>query len=275
MAHNGQRLRGLLVRSCTALVLLTSPAFAADDQDPAPSSSTQPGTSAIPANPDFMLGRPRASIGVRGNWIVASAGSDIYDFITEQLTVDKSDFNTASFAADLAISVSPRLDVVGGLDMSKMTQPSHYRGFSEVINGRDMPIQQTTELQQTNFGGSVRFAVVPRGRAISRYAWVPTSVVPYVGGGAGVTKYEFRQFGDFVDFADNDIFTETFTSSGWAPSMHVLAGTDIQLFKQLFLALEGRYTWVHAELGRDFIDFEPMDLGGFRFGAGINFVFGR
>ena len=39
------------------------------------------------------------------------------------------------------------------------------------------------------------------------------------------------------------------------------------------LNVEGRYSWVKGELDQDFIDFQPMDLGGFRFGAGINFVF--
>lgn len=275
MAHNGQRLRGLLARACTALILLASPAFAADDQTPSPQTNPQTSAPTVPTNPDFMLGQPRASLGVRGSWIVASAGSDIFDFITTHLNLDKSDFNTAAFNTDLAVALTPRLDVVGGYSMSALSQPSHYRGYSEVINGRDMPIQQTTELKQMDFTGSVRFAVLPRGRAVSRFAYVPRRVVPYVGGGAGVTRYTFKQFGDFVDFADNDIFSETFNSDGWSPSVHVFGGTDIQIFKQLFLALEGRYTWVHAELDQDFIDFEPMDLGGFRFGAGINFVFGR
>ena len=64
-----------------------------------------------------------------------------------------------------------------------------------------------------------------------------------------------------------------FRSEGWAPSAHAFGGADIQVYKRLYLSLEGRFTWVHADLGRDFIDFEPMDLGGFRFGAGLNFVF--
>ncbi|MEY4095240.1 MAG: hypothetical protein RLZZ53_2439, partial [Acidobacteriota bacterium] len=39
------------------------------------------------------------------------------------------------------------------------------------------------------------------------------------------------------------------------------------------LSLEGRYTWKRADLGNDFLDFEPIDLGGFRFGAGIHLAF--
>ena len=278
MAPNGQRLRGLLVSSCTALVLLASPAYAGG-QDP---SSSQPPNVVVPSSPDFLLGRPHASVGVRGNWFMASAGSDIYDFVMEHLTIDKSDFNTFSFAADVSIYAIPRLDIVGGFEIAQEEIPSQYRGYSETVSGSSVtiPIAQTTELKQMHFTGSAKFGLLPRGKQISRLAWIPRTFVPYVGAGAGITRYEFRQAGDFVDFATENpaagtfsIFTDVFQSDGWSPQAHVLGGADILVFKRLYFSLEGRYTWVHAELDQDFIDFQPMDLGGFRFGAGINFVF--
>jgi hypothetical protein len=274
-----QRWRGLLVRSCTALVLLASPAYAAGQDQSAPSQ--QPGIG-VPTAPDFLLGRPHASIGVRGNWLVASAGSDIYDFVTQHLDIDKSDFNTASFAMDVSIYALPQVDIVGGFDFAKSDIGSQYRNYSETVRGSSatIPIQQTTELQQMHFTASARFGLLPRGRQISRLAWIPRTFIPYVGAGGGVTRYELRQSGDFVDFATENralgtfsIFTDTFRSAGWAPSMHAFGGADIQVFKRMYFTVEGRYTWVNAELGQDFIDFEPIDLGGIRFGAGINFVF--
>lgn len=279
MANKGQHVRGLLLRTCTALILLASPAFAGGQEQS--SSSQQPGVM-VPSNPDFMLGRPHGSIGMRGNWLISSAGSDIFDFVTQHLSIDKSDFNTATFALDTAVTLTPHLDIVFGFDAANKEIQSEYRGYSETVRGSTttIPIQQATELQQMHLTGSVRFAVLPRGRHISRLAWIPRSIVPYVGGGGGATRYTFRQSGDFVDFATENvaagtftIFTDTFRSNGWAPSAHAFGGADIQVYKRLYLSLEGRYTWVHAELDQDFIDFEPMDLGGFRFGAGINFVF--
>ncbi len=278
MAPNGQRLRGLLVRSCTALILLASPAYAGG-QDP--SSSQQPNV-VVPSSPDFLLGRPHASVGVRGNWFMASAGSDIYDFVSEHLTIDKSDFNSASFATDVAIYAMPQLDIVGGFEAANKEIPSQYRGYSETVRGSTttIPIQQVTELQQMHFTASARFGLVSRGQQISRLAYIPRTFVPYVGAGGGMTRYSFRQTGDFVDFATENraagtfsIFTDVFQSKGWAPSAHAFGGADILVFKRLYFSLEGRYTWVNAELDQDFIDFQPMDLGGFRFGAGINFVF--
>jgi hypothetical protein len=269
MAQHSQRLRDLALRACAALTLLAAPALA--QQSPV-----------VPSNPDFMLGRPHASIGLRGNWVMASAGSDIYDFVSEHLTIDKSDFNTASFAMDVNLFLTPQFEVVGGFDVSNSTIDSQYRGYSETVgnNPVTIPIQQVSELEQMHLTASAKFAVLPRGRQISRLAWIPRTLVPYVGGGGGATRYSFRQSGDFVDFATANpvtgtfrIFTDTFGSEGWAPQAHVFGGADIMVFKRLYLTLESRYTWVKAELDQDFIDFEPMDLGGFRFGAGINFIF--
>jgi hypothetical protein len=229
-----------------------------------------------------MLSRPRASIGMRGNWLISSAGSDIFDFVTEHLSIEKSDFNSATFALDTGVALTPQLDIVFGLDVTNTDIDSEYRGYSETVRGSTttIPIQQVTELEQMHLTGSVRFAVLPRGRQISRLAWIPRTIVPYVGAGGGATRYNFSQSGDFVDFATENrvlgtftIFTDTFRSEGWAPSAHAFGGADIQVYKRLYLSLEGRYTWVHADLDQDFVDFEPMDLGGFRFGAGINFVF--
>jgi hypothetical protein len=278
MARIGQPWRGHLLRTCAALLLLAPPALAGE-QDPG--AQNQPGV-VVPGNPDFMLGRPHGLIGVRGNWFMASAGSDIYDFVTEHLTLDKSDFNGASFAMDVSVYAKPRFEIVGGFDITSQNIPSAYRNRSETVPGSSttIPIVQETEMQQLFFTGSVKFGLLPRGRQISRLAWIPRTVVPYVGAGAGAARYEFVQRGDFVDeFSYNpsngtfSIFTDTLRSQGWAPSAHVFGGTDIMIFKRLYLTLEGRYTWVKADLDQDFIDFQPIDLGGMRFGAGINFLF--
>ncbi len=279
MAYNGQHVHGLLVRTCTALILLATPAFAGGRDQSSPAQ--QPGV-VVPSTPDFMIGRPHGSFGFRGNWLLSSAGSDIFDFVTEHLSIEKSDFNTATFAVDTAFTLSPHLDIVAGFDVANQEIESEYRGYSETVRGSaaTIPIQQVTRLEQMHFTGSARFAVLPRGRQISRLAWIPRGIVPYVGAGGGVTRYTFRQSGDFVDFATENvaagtftIFTDSFISEGWAPSAHAFGGADIQVWKRLYLSLEGRFTWVHADLGQDFIDFEPMDLGGFRFGAGLSFVF--
>ena len=261
-----QRIRGLVVTGA-ALLFLASPALAGQ-RDVAANASTQSTSSAPP--PDFMLGRPRASIGARGSFLKASANSDIFDFVTEQLAIDKADFNTGSFGLEAAFSLSPRFDVVGAMDLNGMSHASDYRLLEDNFG---LPIEQTTKLSQLNLTLSAKFSLLPRGRAISSLAWIPRTFIPYVGAGGGYGRYEFRQNGDFVDFTDNHVFSDTLVSDGWSPTAHVLGGTDIQVMRHLLLSFEARYSWQHADLGGDFIDFEPIDLGGFRFGTGIHFSF--
>jgi hypothetical protein len=270
LAGPGQRMRGLLA-SCTALVLLASPAFAGG-QNPTANTDTQSASSAPPQ--DFLLGRPRVMIGARGSFMKASAGSDIFDFVTEQLLLEKSDFNTGSFGVEFGVSVTPRFDIVGAWDINSVSRATEDRHEEELLpNGTRVPIQSVTELQQFQFTATAKFSLIPRGRSISRLAWIPNTFVPYVGAGGGYGNYSFRQSGDFDDFIDHHIFTDTFQSDGWAPTLHVLGGTDIRISRRFLLSVEGKYSWSKADLSQDFIDFEPIDLGGFRFGAGIHVAF--
>ena len=262
-----------MARVCiTALIFLVLP-LSAGAQTPAPPENTST-LSVSSAPPDFMLGRPRTTIGVRGSWFMANANSDFFDFITEQLTLEKSDFRTASLSPELSINVLPQLDIVAGMDINRINRDSEHRTMEELLsNGTRVPIQQSTELSEMNVMLSAKFSLLSRGRRVSRLAWIPRTVVPYIGAGGGGGKFSLKQNGDFVDFIDNHIFSDTFRSDGWTPVAQAFGGTDVMLFKRVMLSLEGRYTWKRADLGNDFLDFEPIDLGGFRFGAGIHLAF--
>ncbi|MEP6783891.1 MAG: hypothetical protein ABI983_09490 [Acidobacteriota bacterium] len=267
--RKGQRLRGFLV-GCTALLLLAPPAFA-DDQKPSATESTAQ-SSAPP--PDFMLGRPHLSFGVKGSWFMASTGSDFYETVTKTLTLEKSNFHTGTFSFEGGFNVHPRLEITGTIDLNRLNQPSEDRENHELLsNGTFAPIRQTTELAETNFTGSAKFLLIPRGRSISKLAWIPNTIVPFVGAGAGIGKYNLSQDGDFVDYSDLHIFTDTFHSEGWSPVVHVFGGTDVQIQRHIILSFEGRYTWQHADLSADFVNFDAIELGGLRFGGGVHFAF--
>ena len=113
-------------------------------------------------SPDFLFGRPDGSIGIRGNWVFSRAGSDWYDFVTRELTVERSDFNGPEFAFDVSFTVKPRLDIVGGVDVSHASTKSEYRNF---VDNNRLPIEQKTELGGTTITGSVKYALVQIGRA--------------------------------------------------------------------------------------------------------------
>jgi len=251
---------------CVAIVLGVLLAAEARAQDERPAA---PGVSEF-GSPDFLFGRPRGAIGVRGNWMFARADSDWYAFVADQLTLGQKDFNAPGFATDVAISLGRRADAVVGVDFNQTTTTSEYRDF---VDNNRLPITQSTRLRTVGLTGSVKYALVERGLEVGRLAWVPKNIVPYVGAGGGALYYDLEQFGDFIDFQDNSVFPSTFASSGWAPVAQAFAGVDIRVLKRVYVTVDGRYQWAHATLGRTWVDFEPIDLAGFKLAAGASFMF--
>ena len=220
--------------------------------------------------PDFLFGRPGVSLGVRGHWNQARTDSELFTFVTDQLTLETRDFNAPGVAVDLGFALGSRIDALVGFDFTSTFARSEYRDFAD---SEDLPIEQDTRFRLLDLTGSVALALVPRGRAIGQLSWIPSAVIPYVGAGGGFLWYEFEQLGDFVDFVDLSIFTARFESAGWTPSAHVFAGADIRIARQIFLTAEGRYVWADAELKRDFVSFDRIDLTGVRIAAGVRLVF--
>jgi hypothetical protein len=257
------------MRSALVVVLLLATAPVAGAQSP-------PGTPAPDSGrPDFFFGRPEGSLTLRGSWLIRTPGGgdgDIFAFVERELTVEREQFNTASLAGDIGFALTPRADLVIGLDYNRASIDSEYRRF---VDSNRLPIEQTTALSELNVSGGIRFALAPRGREVSRFAWIPSRVVPYVGVGGGMLWYQFRQAGDFIDALDPrlPVFTDTLEGSGWTPSAHVAGGVDVQVHRRWYLTLDGRYLWAAGDLGQDFVGFDPIDLAGFRFGAGVHLVF--
>ena len=220
--------------------------------------------------PDFLFGQPHGMIAVRSGWVMARAGSDIYSFVEKQLTVNKKDFNSPTFAFDLDFAIAPRMTAVVGFDLSGSSTNSEYRNF---VDNQRLPIKQATALHQQNISGSLKFALTPRGREISQHAWIPSAVTPFVGAGGGLTHYAFDQHGDFIDFADNSVNTDSLQSSGWAPSAQVFGGVDMKASRRIYFSVEARYLWSHAKLSSDFSGFNPIDLAGLRMTGGIRYMF--
>jgi opacity protein-like surface antigen len=219
---------------------------------------------------DFLFGQPHGTIALRSGWMMPRAGSDLFTFVQDQLTIERKDFNAPSIGFDLDMAITPRIAGVAGFDFSGSTATSEYR---HLVDNQRLPIKQTTNLRETNVSGSIKVALTPRGREVSQHAWIPSMVTPYVGAGAGLMHYTFGQTGDFVDFTDSSVFPHTYSSDGWSPSVHVLGGVDVKAWNRVYFSGEARYLWSHADLGSDFSGFNPIDLAGLRATGGIRYMF--
>lgn len=225
---------------------------------------------AVPAEAqraDFLFGRPYVTLSVSTGWAMPGEGSDLFSETQRLLTVSPGDFGSYLFMAEGAVRVTERVDVTLGLEHVGATVHSEMREFVTVD---DRPIPQATEFDRTRLMASAKWYLLPRGRSLAEYVWVPSSWSPYIGGGLGVAWYDFRQHGDFVDFQTLDIFETRLSSEGSGFTQHLLAGADVSLSSRFLLRGEYRYIWGSAPVDQQVFDgFDDIDLSGSRVTLGI------
>lgn len=217
-------------------------------------------------DPDFLFGRPSVTVGLHGGWSMPSQSGEIFEFVRERLTVERGAFDGFTVGGEVSWRWTERVDVTASLEYASASVGSEFRDW---VDQDDRPIEQTTDLSRLPLTVSVKGYLFERGREISRLAWIPTGWSPYVGGGAGILWYDFAQEGDFVDFETLDIFRDRFVSDGSTTTAHVLGGVQLSLSRRMVVRGEYRHSWASAELGGDFVGFEPMDLGGGRLTVGV------
>jgi hypothetical protein len=215
---------------------------------------------------DFLFKRPLLSVGVHVGYSMPRAGSDLFDFTREQLTLDRRDFYSVAWRGDLALRIAERVDVGVNLGYAGSSTRSEFRDW---VDQDDQAIEQTTRLRRIPLTANVRVYLRDRGRSIGQFAWVPAKWSPYVGAGAGWVWYLFEQQGDFVDFETFDIFSDTFMADGATGTVHVAAGIERSLGPRFLLRAEGRYSWADGDPGFDFVDFDDIDLAGFQLTVGL------
>lgn len=218
----------------------------------------------------FLFKEPRVTLIARGGFDHALAGSDIFSFAAEHLTVQRGDFSGLSGGLDFSIRVAQRIDLMLSGAYTGRSTASEFRDW---IGSDDLPVEQTTRFERAPVTASIKAYLLPRGRSIGRFAWLPARVAPYVGAGGGAMWYRFQQEGEFVDFNTLEIFSDELESTGWAPAAQGLAGVDFSLTPRLALTGDARYTWAKANLSSAFDQFDPIDLSGLSvtFGLSVRF----
>jgi hypothetical protein len=217
----------------------------------------------------FLFHRPVGSFTIRGGFDQASAGSSLFDYVIDSLTLGRGDFRGFSVGTDLSFRLSPRFDLVLGADYAASSAGSEFRHWEDQDN---KPIEQTTTFRRLPLTAGLKAYLGSRGQSVGHFAWIPSKYVPFVGAGAGLMWYRFRQQGDFVDFQTFDVFNDEFESAGWTGTAYGTAGFDISLGPRFAVTTQGKYTYAKARVSGDFEDynqFGKMDLSGF--GATVGF----
>ncbi len=219
---------------------------------------------------DFLLGEPKGFFGLHTGMFFPQADSDVFDMITRQLTLEKSDFRAWDFGLDFGAGLHEKIDLIFHFDYSDTSENSEFKDF---VDEQGLPITQKTSFMQTSITMGIKYALKSPGRRLGEYAWLPARIVPFVEGGIGTLYYDFEQQGDFVDSETLEIFYAELNSTDWTEVVYLGGGTDIYLKRNTYLTLDLRYSWASEGLGRDFIGFDDIDLSGLRITAGIYWHF--
>lgn len=219
----------------------------------------------------FLFSAPHATVSVRAGYAGANAGSDIFSFVTSQLTMNHRDFGSFDFGGDVAIPVTPHVAVVLSVDNSGRSKQSEYR---EWMDNSGNPIEQVTSFSRLSYTASARYYLRTPGRSLGRLAWIPRRFAPWVSAGIGRTFYSFGQSGDFIDFNNgNAVFTDAFRSSQWTTTGELAAGLDWSLNHRFALTTQARYLLGRGDLQGDYSGFAPIDLSGIGMSAGVTVRF--
>ncbi len=227
---------------------------------------TLPTTVAAQGGPGFLFKNPRVSIGVRTGYQLPRVESDIFAFPLDSLTLERSDFASPYLGGEIAVRVADRLDIAVGVGWARARSESEYVNW---VDQDDNPIEQVTTFQTISGSLGAKYYFVDRGRSIGRFAWVPSRVTPYLGGGIGVVGYEFDQAGDWVDFETLEVFPDRLRTTGAGVAGYLAGGSDVALGKQFVLTAEARYTLANGSVGGPYSGFDRIDLAGLQLLAGL------
>ncbi len=218
----------------------------------------------------FLFGRPNGTFAIRGGFASPAASSDVFSFAAKNLTLGKGDFGSATFGAELGLRLTDRVDFQLGVASMGRTVNSEFRNWTDTDN---KPIEQRTGFDRVPVTAGLKLYLTSPGRSISRLAWIPSRLTPYVAAGGGMMWYSFRQSGDFVDFQTLDVFSSKLSSSAWTPMAYAAGGIDYSLTPHLSLTTEARYDVARATMSNSFEGFNRIDLSGLTANVGLSVRF--
>lgn len=202
----------------------------------------------------------------------ARIDGDVISANRDFLFYEVGDFKSASIGGEWLVPIGEFFEAGAGISFSRRSVDSVYADFVE-IDGRE--IEQTLRLRMVPISFTVR--ALPLGQA--------NPFQPYIGAGLAVINWRYAEFGDFIDFANNnEIFYASYVADGTATGPVILGG--IRFGGQTLTAGgEIRYHAAKADLPAGDFYVRPerflqglgprIDLGGWTYNFTIGVRFGR
>ncbi len=225
--------------------------------------------------------------------------SDLWETEFDQMDFKKSDYYNTNFGFSFDYFVTRQLSLVLSIDSYSKNKSGYYKGYvgylAETLGmtddfafpyipdkfDGDYDPNHSFNVTITPIQASLK--LLPLGRK--------GKFIPYVGGGIGVYIWNIRLLGDMIDFNDEYVYTDPelgdvpiypinpgadYTdvreNNRFSIGYHALGGVMIPVANRTTLELEFKYNLIKGDL-KNFLDFEPFDLGGYQLSVGINYWF--
>lgn len=185
--------------------------------------------------------------------------SKFWDDNKIDFTGDAKDLKAANFGADYLWPINRNASLRFSVDYFSGDNVQSYRELTE--GGQPIRHTSTLDIMPLTAG----FVFYPAGRN--------QPVTPYLGIGAGLYWWEYREHGDFVIMNTGEIISESYQGDSVAGGIYLCAGLDIPINPNLGFFVEGRWQKVTDTMNKDFEDFGKIDLGGTTIEGGLSFRF--
>jgi opacity protein-like surface antigen len=182
------------------------------------------------------------------------------------------------FGPNDPVEESDWIGVYGGAEWRFRMAPSLWLGFHVDGYGRNLDTEYV-DFERPNGAPifqTLQLSIIPVGASLR---WMPRDgrrdISPYIGGGIDAVFYEYEEFGDFIDFFDDDlpVVPDHFQDDGVAFGAHVMAGIRIPVSDDISVLGEARYLWSKTDMGEDFGPDLDIDLGGLSATLGVSIRF--
>ena len=209
-----------------------------------------------------------AGLDLRIGAFLPRADSNLFTDAEELYGVDRrSDFTGLTGGIEYDAQLADNVELGFSLDGFGRTRDTSYREF---VRPDGSEIRQALRLNIVPLGVTLR--LVPTSRR--------ATLAPYLGVGADLIYWRWREIGEFIDFRDPDfpIVEDSFRADGWTGGLHVSGGLRVALNRDLSVVGEARYQWAKTEVGDDFAPIEPgfvneIDLSGLSVTVGVHVRF--
>jgi len=215
------------------------------------------GVRATPASAQQSLSLQVGAFTPRGE--DARVQGDVLVTNRQYLVFDIKDFHAMTVAGDWAVSLGDYFEAGAGFGFYQRTVPTIYADW---VNADGREIEQDLTLRIMPLTAIVKILPLGSKRAFQ----------PYVGGGLGVYFWRYSETGEFVDFADGSIFSDSFVESGTSVGPVAVFGLRGRVSEQATIGVEARLQWGQGNLSQDFLS-DKIDLGGYNILATFGYRF--